>query len=75
MIIAEAASRVLSILEQTDEEEYDINQAVMDVNQAIAEIADESEFKSLNIFSRFDIVTDNYSDSDDWAIIYGLKIS
>ncbi|GAG11241.1 unnamed protein product [marine sediment metagenome] len=71
MIIAEAAARVLKVLEQTDEEEYDIDQAVMDVNQAIGEIADEAELSSLNTFSQFSLAADDYSDSDEWAVVPG----
>jgi hypothetical protein len=71
MIISEAANRVLSILEQTDEEEYNFDQAVMDVNQAIGEIADEAELSSFNTFSQFSIAADDYSGSSDWAIVPG----
>jgi hypothetical protein len=71
MIISEAANRVLAILEQTDQEEYNYDQAVIDVNQAIGEIADEAELSSLNTFSQFTIAADDYSESDAWAVVPG----
>lgn len=64
MTISEAANRVLSILEQTDEEEYTHDQAMRDINQAIAEIADDSELSSYNTFSQFVVETDEYANDD-----------
>jgi hypothetical protein len=71
MIVGEAATRVLLILEQTDEEEYDATQAMRDVNQAISEIADETELSSFNTFSQFTITEDPYSASEAWAVVPG----
>ena len=71
MTISEAANRVLSILEQTDEEEYTLGQAMMDVNQAIAEIAGDGELSSLNTFSQYVIDTDDLDGNPDWAVVPG----
>ena len=71
MTINEAASRVLSILEQTDEEEYDLSQATMDINQAIAEIAGDGELSSYNSFSQYVIDTDSLDGNPDWAVVPG----
>ena len=71
MIISQAAGRVLSILEQTDEEEYNLAQAEMDVNQAIAEIADDSELSTFNVFTHFTIATDDYDGVSDWDTVTG----
>ena len=71
MTIWEAAERVLSILEQTDEEEYDMGDAMRDVSQSIGEIAGESELSEFNQFSEFEIDPDNYNTSNYWTIVPG----
>jgi hypothetical protein len=71
MIMLEGANRMLSILEQTDQEEYDINQAMRDLNQAIHEIADEGEVTDFNEFAGFSIAADEFSGSDAWSVVPG----
>jgi hypothetical protein len=71
MNMLEGASRMLSILEQTDEQEYDEGQALRDLNQAIHEISDEGEVSNYNEFVQFDIEADAYSGGTDWGIVPG----
>lgn len=71
MNMLEGATRMLSILEQTDEEEYDQAQALRDLNQAIHEIADEGEVTTFNEFVGFDIDADEFSGSDSWGVVPG----
>ncbi|MCK5481325.1 MAG: hypothetical protein KAJ06_09265 [Gammaproteobacteria bacterium] len=54
MKIGDAADKVLSLLEQTDEEEYTKALAVTHVNQAVTELADENDF---NLYRRVSTIT------------------
>jgi hypothetical protein len=57
MIVSEAAQRVLSLLEQEDEEEYTFNLAVTHVVQALHELSEENEFKFHNVITQYDLTT------------------
>jgi len=71
MVIGELADRLLKLIEQTDEIEYDRPMAIQHVNQAISEIADETELSQYNSFSSFSLEVDDYSDGDDWGVVPG----
>jgi len=70
MIIGEAADKVLSWLEQTDEEEYDRPKAIEHVNQAIFELAGDSELSLYNKISSY-VLSDAPTDQDYWTICPG----
>jgi hypothetical protein len=70
MTLSEAILELLKLLEQTDEEEYDSNQASVHILQACYEIADEMEVPHYNVFSQFEI-NDDYIDQDYWTTVPG----
>lgn len=53
MILNEAATRLLKLLEQTDEEEYKRDTALEHLNQAIHELCEENTFAFMEEFSSF----------------------
>ena len=71
MNVTEAANRLLKLIEQTDQQEYDEPMAVQHISQAISEIADETELSQFNSFGSFTLEVDNYSDGSDWGIVPG----
>lgn len=66
MIISEAADRVLSILEQTDEEEYSLNHAIQDVQQAIFELSEENEFRFMSKVTNYTLATPESGEEPDF---------
>ena len=71
MHIGQAANRMLSLLEQTDQEEYNRPKAIEHLNQAIAEITDESELSIYNQFATFTMDSARHLDTDAWSIVPG----
>ena len=57
MIVSEAANRVLSLLEQEDQEEYTYNLAVAHIIQALHELGEENEFKFYNVITQYDLAS------------------
>lgn len=57
MIVSEAANRVLSLLEQEDQEEYTYSLAVTHVIQALHELSEENEFKFHNVITQYTLTT------------------
>jgi hypothetical protein len=70
MTLIEAAQELLRLLEQTDQEDYNIKQAQRHILQACYEIADEMEVPHYNTFSQFTI-DNTYIDQDYWSIVPG----
>jgi hypothetical protein len=63
MIVSEAANEVLSLLEQTDQEEYTYQLATKHINQALFEFAEDNEFNFFNVISSYTL-----SSSSDWDL-------
>lgn len=57
MIISEATSRVLSMLDLEDGEEYNAALGSIHVNQAIFELSEENEYEFNNSLSSYELVT------------------
>ena len=72
MIVSEAANEVLSLLEQTDQEEYTYQLAVKHINQALFEFVEDNEFKFFNEVSISTLSTpESGSEPDYWVDVPG----
>jgi len=75
MNVSEAASRLLELLEQEDQEEYSYNHAVLDVNQALFEMAEENEFRFLNRLTNYTLETPASGEEEDfWSDVPGRAL-
>jgi hypothetical protein len=64
MIVSEAAAKVLSLLEQEDQEEYTYDLATTHVIQALHELSEENEFRFHNEISEYMLTTPSVQDQD-----------
>ena len=70
MIVSEAANEVLSLLEQTDQEEYTHQMAMKHVNQALFEFSEDNEFNFFNEISSYTLITSDVPASTSGPIQY-----
>ena len=72
MIISEAANRVLELMDLADEEEYDVNNAIIHVNQAIFELSEESEYSFMNAITGYELLSPEEGfEPDYWLSVPG----
>lgn len=72
MTVGEAAARLLKFLDMEDEEDYDTATAIEHINQAIFEVADETEVRGHNEFAYYALTAPDSGDEPDyWSVVPG----